>query len=752
MPRCECDAKLKKASSSTHRKFKNRPLPPPLTLPAPRPYQGRRRQLTESEEMEAAAAPNSSHSRRISPAAPVRVVARICPGGGGGGSFQVAAHVSDAADSSSAVVSLLPIHEGAPATPGPGAPPQRKYHEYMLDCCYLKSDSYHHIFHSEVKPLVDATFRGNNACVVTCGATAKTHLIMGSQGQPGLLTMAMAQILHLSKPIDALVSVSSYQVLQDNHVFDLLEPKDNEVLVLEDADGRTNLKGLSRVDVKSTEEFADLCYCGSDNLKHPAKASNQLQTRGGHQGFIIYISRFDQQGKECAVAKMNFLDLAGYVDPKQKNNGGGLALPNCNKSMYALMNVVQALNSNQKFIPYRQSKLTRILQDSLCKTNGAVLIACLDEVCSIDAVSTLSLASRSSQVVNQQCYNLSSGTRSSSKSNVNLASAKNLSRSLLPSIHQPSSVLEKHGGTQFNNSAVKASRTLTANKRSEVTMQSAQKPRSSAFASTNMKKTHVKPVLSGRKLFCPGPNSSKEDKIVAAPAPTVVTKTEKLQSSLGMEIQAPLPAEGCGEIEKVIDVVSSEMQELVPCSMQELISSSVQEEDYSSSDLHAEHSCTTLDDLIEKTPVGAIQSSPKLSDRLKEISNSLKLLSTRPVSVTNHKIDMVRAQHFNTDLPEPKTPAIHLKFGHAEDSHELLKARSTGIQKSLAQECLAFLNSANKEQLKRLKGIGEKRASHILELREESPELFKEIDDLKNIIGMNKTQIKNMISGMIVDS
>ncbi|XP_062227792.1 kinesin-like protein KIN-10B isoform X4 [Phragmites australis] len=708
MPRCECDAKLKKASSSTHRKFKNRPLPPPLTLPAPRPYQGRRRQLTESEEMEAAAAPNSSHSRRISPAAPVRVVARICPGGGGGGSFQVAAHVSDAADSSSAVVSLLPIHEGAPATPGPGAPPQRKYHEYMLDCCYLKSDSYHHIFHSEVKPLVDATFRGNNACVVTCGATAKTHLIMGSQGQPGLLTMAMAQILHLSKPIDALVSVSSYQVLQDNHVFDLLEPKDNEVLVLEDADGRTNLKGLSRVDVKSTEEFADLCYCGSDNLKHPAKASNQLQTRGGHQGFIIYISRFDQQGKECAVAKMNFLDLAGYVDPKQKNNGGGLALPNCNKSMYALMNVVQALNSNQKFIPYRQSKLTRILQDSLCKTNGAVLIACLDEVCSIDAVSTLSLASRSSQVVNQQCYNLSS-------------------------------VLC----------------------RSEVTMQSAQKPRSSAFASTNMKKTHVKPVLSGRKLFCPGPNSSKEDKIVAAPAPTVVTKTEKLQSSLGMEIQAPLPAEGCGEIEKVIDVVSSEMQELVPCSMQELISSSVQEEDYSSSDLHAEHSCTTLgetcssdvaNDLIEKTPVGAIQSSPKLSDRLKEISNSLKLLSTRPVSVTNHKIDMVRAQHFNTDLPEPKTPAIHLKFGHAEDSHELLKARSTGIQKSLAQECLAFLNSANKEQLKRLKGIGEKRASHILELREESPELFKEIDDLKNIIGMNKTQIKNMISGMIVDS
>ncbi|XP_062199057.1 kinesin-like protein KIN-10B [Phragmites australis] len=224
--------------------------------------------------MEAAAAPNSSHSQRIRLATPIRVFARICPGGGGGGSFHVAAHIPDAADSSSVVVSLLPIHEEdhhALATPGPGDPPQRKDHEYKLDCCYLKGDSYNHIFHSEVKPLVDVTFQGNNACLVTCGATSKTHLIMGSQGQPGLLTMAMAQILHLSKPISALVSVSSYQVLQDNHAFDLLEPKDNEVLVLEDANGRTNLKGLTRVDVKSTEEFADLCYCGSNNLKHPTK-------------------------------------------------------------------------------------------------------------------------------------------------------------------------------------------------------------------------------------------------------------------------------------------------------------------------------------------------------------------------------------------------------------------------------------------------------------------------------------------------
>lgn len=59
--------------------------------------------------------------------------------------------------------------------------------------------------------------------------------------------MAMAQLLDSSKAIGAAVTVSSYQVLQDTHILDLLEPKNHEVLILEDADGQTHLKGLSRV-------------------------------------------------------------------------------------------------------------------------------------------------------------------------------------------------------------------------------------------------------------------------------------------------------------------------------------------------------------------------------------------------------------------------------------------------------------------------------------------------------------------------
>uniref|UniRef100_A0A453B9P6 Kinesin motor domain-containing protein n=2 Tax=Aegilops tauschii subsp. strangulata TaxID=200361 RepID=A0A453B9P6_AEGTS len=104
-----------------------------------------------------------------------------------------------------------------------------------------------------------------------------------------------------------------------------------------------------------------------------AEQRTQLPTRG-NQGLIIHISSSDQDSKERAVAKINFLSLTDYVDPKQKTGRGAAALSSSNKSMYTLMNVVQALNSNHSFVPYRQSKVTRILQDSLCKTSGAVVI------------------------------------------------------------------------------------------------------------------------------------------------------------------------------------------------------------------------------------------------------------------------------------------------------------------------------------------------------------------------------------------
>ncbi|XP_044961541.1 kinesin-like protein KIN-10B isoform X3 [Hordeum vulgare subsp. vulgare] len=1023
----------------------------------------------------------------------VRVVARICPAPTApAAGFQVAAsrgrRPRASGPGAGAVLSFTPA--AAAPTPssssqGRAAGGQRK-EEHRLDWCYLHDDTNHQVFLHELHPILHHQLHQNqntnagssNACVVACGAAAaKDHLFKGSQEQPGLVTIAMEEILGFAASIGGSVRVSFYQVVQDTHVLDLLEPKEQEVLVLEDAQGKTHLKGLSKVHVRSIDDFVRLGYFDDNQDKQqqqlakpfstqqqPAKSSStQLPTRG-HQGLIIHVSTSDQDGKERAVAKINFLSLTDYVDPKHKIGSGGAALSSGNKSMYTLMNVVQALNSNQSFVPYRQSKVTRILQDSLCKTSGAVVIACLEEVSCQDAVSTLSLAARSSQVAtqvaNEQCRR-SAIITSFKRADANLSAvAKSSSRPILSSMNLPNPVVEKQDRPQWNMSAVKASRTPVPNKRSrpimhsakksenslatpikitqkdatptmsgrsqpimhsakksdnslatpikitqkdatptmsgrsqpimhsakksenslttpikitqkdatptmsgrsqpimhsakkpestvspptkmkqkdgkpamsgrsQVIMRSAKKTDSSLSTSTKWKQKDAKPTMSGSALLCPSTNSAKEDI-----APATVTKVEEVLSSQGVEIDAPSADEGFDKTSDALDTVPSEVQKVVSSGMaidapstdegfdktsdaldtasseiHKVVSSGMEEEDYSSSALDAASSCTIdlgeicspniPDALVEKTLVKTIMNTPKISDKLREISNSLKLLNARPLSVMPQKIAMEKTQEqgmektqkvamepaqevgmktaqevdmettqevskertqevgmettqevgmettqevavettqavgvettqevviettqevavettqevavetteevsintreevaikttqevavettkevvmenvqgvTNIDAAaEPKTPALHLKLEQAADTKapgihlkfeqaadhpaSSFKTPSTGIKRSIVQECMNFLNSANKEQLKSLKGIGEKRANYIIKLREHSPELFKGIDDLRDVIGMNKREINNMMSGIITDS
>ncbi|RRT81691.1 hypothetical protein B296_00008696 [Ensete ventricosum] len=113
------------------------------------------------------------------------------------------------------------------------------------------------------------------------------------------------------------------------------------------------------------------------------------------------------------------LFLLDYEDIKQKGNARPQLAESTkiNKSLYTLLNIVCALNAGENFIPYRESKLTRLLQDFLCKANRAVLITCLNPTICQDTLSAVNLASRSSQVANRHRCHSAKVIKSGSKFN-----------------------------------------------------------------------------------------------------------------------------------------------------------------------------------------------------------------------------------------------------------------------------------------------------------------------------------------------
>ena len=205
----------------------------------------------------------------------------------------------------------------------------------------------------------------------------------------------------------------SYLEIYNENIHDLLEYNPEVKLELkEDPQKGIYIKGLTSVIVKSVQDIERTMANGSLN-RHTAETSMNKDSSRSHSIFTIYIETAEtkQDGNELLRAgKLNLVDLAGS-ERQAKTHAEGMRLKEAakiNLSLSALGNVISALvDGKSSHIPYRDSKLTRLLQDSLGGNTKTVMIACVSpaDYNYDETLSTLRYAYRAKHIQNKPHVN-----------------------------------------------------------------------------------------------------------------------------------------------------------------------------------------------------------------------------------------------------------------------------------------------------------------------------------------------------------
>lgn len=286
-------------------------------------------------------------------------------------------------------------------------------HRFVFDRLFDGGCTQDDVFTYTSKPLIDHVLDGYNATVFAYGATGcgKTHTISGSPEQPGIIFLTMKELFERIEALQDtnVVDVSlSYLEIYNESIRDLLQPHNNHksLILREDAEKRISVSNLSSHRPQTVEEVMDMILQGNQNRTMSPTEANATSSRS-HAVLQINVtqrSRTAELSEAHTFATFSMIDLAGSERAAATKNRGSRLMEgaNINKSLLALGNCINALcDPRQKnHVPYRDSKLTRLLKFSLggnCKT---VMIVCVSPSSSHydETLNTLKYADRAKKI------------------------------------------------------------------------------------------------------------------------------------------------------------------------------------------------------------------------------------------------------------------------------------------------------------------------------------------------------------------
>uniref|UniRef100_A0A3B4F4U2 Kinesin-like protein n=1 Tax=Pundamilia nyererei TaxID=303518 RepID=A0A3B4F4U2_9CICH len=302
----------------------------------------------------------------------------------------------------------------------PKAPPDEPMKVFTFDSVYGWNSKQSDIYDDAVRPLVESVLQGFNGTIFAYGqtGTGKTHTMQGVSNDPerrGVIPNSFQHIFtQISRTQNQKYLVrSSYLEIYQEEIRDLLCKDNNRKLELKESpDFGVYVKDLSSVVTKNATEIEHVMNIGNQSRSVGFTNMNERSSRS-HAIFVITVecSEVGPDGEDhIRVGKLNMVDLAGS-ERQSKTGAKGKRLKEAakiNLSLSALGNVISALvDGKSTHVPYRDSKLTRLLQDSLGGNAKTVMIATVgpshknfDE-----SQATLRYASRAKKIKNKPRIN-----------------------------------------------------------------------------------------------------------------------------------------------------------------------------------------------------------------------------------------------------------------------------------------------------------------------------------------------------------
>uniref|UniRef100_A0A4W6C5W4 Kinesin family member 7 n=1 Tax=Lates calcarifer TaxID=8187 RepID=A0A4W6C5W4_LATCA len=303
---------------------------------------------------------------------------------------------------------------------------------FLCDFLFEESCCQEEVYSVSVQPLIDAFFQGFNATVFAYGQTGsgKTYTIGEANicsfrdEEQGIIPRAVADVFKLldeNDLTDFSVRVSYLEVYKEEFK-DLLEVEtaSKDIHIREDK-GNIVLCGVKECEVEGLDEVLSLLESGN-TARHTGATQMNPNSSRSHTIFTVYMDQrrgmsrlygsATSSGPQMLSSKFHFVDLAGSERILRTGNTGERLKESIqiNSGLLALGNVIGALGDPKRkgsHIPYRDSKITRILKDSLGGNSKTLMIACISPSSSDfdESLNTLNYATRARNIQNRATVN-----------------------------------------------------------------------------------------------------------------------------------------------------------------------------------------------------------------------------------------------------------------------------------------------------------------------------------------------------------